>query len=283
MPPGFGLLDAALISIPVGLLLLGLIRGAPVELASCVGCLVGVFAAWLISAVAPAQEFGPTVAPLIALGTGLIAWRMARGLSRRLGLDTRWVSLGGLFDSCAGGVMGGLRGVAMVSAGCLAYAVIFVPLGFANALDTVSYPVFLSVGSRVTSAALAVAPSTPSPGIAGSQSNFASVPLPLTMPRIPSDGAPSRSAPPVQTVSSGPGPGLAALIHAVAPGALAGTVATPIRPIPAYHSDFPVRSVPVSLIETHHNILHPRGIGSVARVVPSRFRSGTSTDGRTAR
>lgn len=53
MPPGFGILDALLVAVPISLALLGLIRGAPVELASCCGCIAGVAAAWVVSTLAP--------------------------------------------------------------------------------------------------------------------------------------------------------------------------------------------------------------------------------------
>ena len=256
MPPGFGILDTLLVSIPIFLALLGLIRGAPVELASCLGCIAGIAAAWAISTVPFVHDLGQPASPLIALAGGVVAWRLMRGISNRFGLDTRWFDLGRLFDSFAGFSMGGLRGVAMVSAGCLVYAVVMVPLGLTNPLETVAYPVFLSVGSQVTSAVVAkVEPlmtATPSE-TAGSQS-FASVPLPMVMPQI--------GTPPVPAaVAAVPGAALASLIHAVAPSAVAATMLPPpATAVPAYRPDIPVRQVPVSLIETHHNLLHPHGI-----------------------
>ena len=180
MPPGFGLLDTALVSVPVMLALLGLIRGAPVELASCCGCFVGAAAAYLVSCLAPVHALGEPVAPLLALAAGVVTWRLTRGLSERLGLNTRWIDLGGLFDSATGCVMGGIRGIALVSAACLAYAMILVPLGLANPMQTVAYPVYLAVGSQVTSAVMASAKAPA--GETGT--TLASVPLPLTMPQI---------------------------------------------------------------------------------------------------
>ena len=259
MPPGFGLLDTALASIPICLAVLGLIRGAPVELASCLGCIAGIAMAWVISNIPFVHELGQPGSPLMALAGGVIAWRLVRGLSNYFGFDTRWFDLGRLFDSFLGFSMGGLRGVALVSAGCLAYGVIMVPLGLANPLQTVVYPVFLAVGSQVTSAVIAKldSPSAPPAGESSPQS-FASVPLPLTMPQIPA------SEPPLPTITASasvPGAALSSLIHAVAPGAIAATMMPPQRmPRPAYHADIPVRQVPVTLVETHHNILHPHGL-----------------------
>ena len=261
MPPGFGILDTLLVSLPIFLAILGLIRGAPVELASCLGCIAGIAAAWAVSTVPFVHDLGQPASPLIALASGVIAWRLMRGISDRFGFDTRWCDLGRLFDSFAGFSMGALRGVALVSAGCLAYAVVLVPLGLANPLDTVAYPVFLSVGSQVTSAVIAkLEPLTATPGDTVGPQSFASVPLPLLMPQIPN------TEPPAAAV---PGAALASLIQAVAPSAVAATMLPPARavPMPAYHPDIPVRQVPVSLIETHHNLLHPRGIGSVRHTV----------------
>jgi hypothetical protein len=260
MPPGFGILDTLLVSLPIFLAILGLIRGAPVEFASCLGCLAGIAAAWAVSNIPVVHDLGQPASPLIALASGVIAWRLMRGISDRFGFDTRWIDLGRLFDSFAGFSMGGLRGVALVSAGCLAYAVVLVPLGLANPLDTVAYPVFLSVGSQVTSAVIAkLEPQTASqPETAEARSSagstsFASVPLPMVMPQIPGPAAPSAVA---------TGLALASLMHAVAPSAIAATMAPLPRGVtmPAYHPDIPVRGVPVSLIETHHNLLHPRGM-----------------------
>ena len=287
MPPGFGVLDTALVSIPIFLTLLGLIRGAPVEFASCVGCLAGIFATWLVSCIAPVQALGQPAAPLIALAAGVAVWRLVRGVSNRYGFDTRWIDVGRVFDMFAGGFMGGLRGVALVSAGCLSYAMIGVPLGLANPMRTVIYPVFLGIGSRVTSAALqAAAPVTAQLAEATPAQNMATVPLPFIAPHIgqpepsfASNGParftpppfPSAAVPPTAAtgVAMGPvtqtanGPGLASLIHAFAPDA----AAAPMQPMPqpqpppAHHPDIPVRGVPVSLIETHHNILNPLGSG----------------------
>ena len=103
----FGLLDTALISVPVFLTLLGLIRGAPVELASCCGCVAGIAVAWFVSCLPPLQALGQPVAPLLALLSGVVAWQIMRGLSKRFGFDTRWVDLGRLFDAFVGGAMGG--------------------------------------------------------------------------------------------------------------------------------------------------------------------------------
>ena len=258
MPPGFGLLDASLVSIPICLAILGLIRGAPVELASCLGCIAGIAAAWVISNIPFVHELGQPASPIVALAGGVTAWRLVRGLSNTFGFDTRWFDLGRLFDSFLGLSMGAIRGVALVSAGCLAYAVIMVPLGMADPLQTVVYPVFLSVGSQVTSAVIAKldASSATFTGDSGSQS-FASVPLPLTMPQIPASDPPL----PAYASATVPGVALSSLIHAVAPAAVAATMMPPPpRPVLAYHPDIPVRQIPVSLIETHHNILHPRGL-----------------------
>lgn len=266
MPSGFGLLDTALVSVPIFLMLLGLIRGAPVELASCCGCIAGVAAAWLVSCLGPVQALGQPAAPVAALVTGVVAWRLTRGLSQRLGFDTRWIDLGRGFDSFVGAVMGAARGVVFVSAACLSYAVIVVPLGLSNPIDTVSYPVFLALGSRVTSAVVEVsrpvvvtlAEQTSLPFVTLQSGAPAHVAASLAAPPLPSAALPS---PPLPGSTASPprtnGPGLAALIHVSAPDA----AAAPARPLPlaTYHPDIPVRSVPVSLIETHHNILHPFG------------------------
>ena len=305
MPPGFGLLDTALVSIPVFLTLLGLIRGAPVELASCCGCLAGVVAAWTVSALPFVHGLGQPMGPLLALLAGMIVWRLARGVSKRLGFDTRWIDLGRIFDSFVGGAMGALRGVAFVSAACLSYAMIFVPFGLANPIHTVVYPVFLAVGSQVTSAVIERAePFTTKLADAGPSQSLATVPLPFTLPQIGSQiGAQidAPSAPPGQAplhaqvsapapyaplpppplppppfpslaqagpaqagpAQAGPvpmptnGPALAALLHVIAPSAAAAPTQPPM---PVYHPDIPVRGIPVSLLETHHNILHPYGL-----------------------
>ena len=192
MPPGFGLLDAALFSVPVFLTFLGLIRGAPVELASCCGCAAGIVVTWFVSCLPPVQALGQPVAPLLALLSGLVAWRIMRGLSKRFGFDTRWVEFGRIFDAFAGAVMGGTRGVAFVAAGCLSYAMIAVPLGLANPMRTVAYPVFLAVGSRVTSAAIEAAePVRAEIAQATPAQSLATVPLPFVAPQIgtPDSGA----------------------------------------------------------------------------------------------
>ena len=254
MPPGFGLLDAMLVAVPVLLTLLGLIRGAPVELASCCGCIAGIVAAWAVSCLAPVQALGPPATPLLALIAGVVVWRLARGLSRRLGFDTRWIDLGRVFDSVLGGAMGALRGVALVSAGCLAYAVVCVPFGFANPVQMVAYPVFLALGSQVTSAALASAqPAAVMLSSATVPDSMASVPLPFIAPHI--DPSPTAVPATVNTYAAASGSGLAALVQTIAPPA----AAAPVHPSPAFHPDIPVRDIPVSLIETHHNILHPFG------------------------
>ena len=268
MPSGFGLLDTALVSVPIFLMLLGMIRGAPVELASCCGCIAGVAAAWLVSCLGPVQALGQPAAPVAALVTGVVAWRLTRGLSQRLGFDTRWIDLGRVFDSFVGAVMGAARGLVFVSAACLSYAVIVVPLGLANPADTVSYPVFLALGSRVTSAVVDVsspvvvtlAEQTSLPFVAPRFGAPAPVIAPLAAPPLPSAVLPP---PPLPGLTAQPplprtnGPGLAALIHVIAPDA----AAAPLRPLPlaTYHPEIPVRSVPASLIETHHNVLHPFG------------------------
>ena len=255
MPPGFGVLDTALVSVPFLLLLLGLVRGAPVELASSVGCLAGIVAAWMVSMLAPVHLLGPTGGPLVALFAGIVAWRVVRSLSNRFGFDTRWIDLGRLFDSFAGGAMGAVRGVAFVSAGCLSYAMILVPLGLSNPLDTVAYPVFLAVGSRVTSAVIAsTATLALRQGDQAWAQSLATVPLPLTAPQIAS--AQPQPAPSAQPTV--PGVALASLMHAIAPAA----IAAPMQPVQApagIGHDIPVRGIPANLIETHHNIRQPFG------------------------
>ena len=258
MPPGFGLLDAMLIAVPVLLTMLGLIRGAPVELASCCGCMAGIAAAWAVSCLGPVQGMGQPAAPLLALAVGMVVWRLARGLSRRLGFDTRWIDLGRIFDSVVGGLMGAVRGLAIVSAACLAYAVVAVPFGLANPLQTVAYPVFLALGSQVTSAVITRAqPAAALFADTTAPDNAASVPLPFIVPHLGPPQAWANPAPPAAA-----GPSLAALAHAVAPAAVAAPLPAyrpdiPIRDIPV--RDIPVRGIPVGLMETHHNILHPFG------------------------
>ena len=246
MPPGFGLLDTALVSVPVLLLLLGLIRGAPVELASCLGCAAGIAAAWVVGCLPVTASLGPTWSPLAALAGGLAAWRLAAGVSHRFGFDTRWIDLGRLFNSFVGGAMGALRGLAVVSAGCLSYAVILVPLGLANPMRTVAYPVFLSLGATVTHAVMEA--SEPAATKLAAAVAF--------VPRLPVP-APEPPAPPAPLPTTN-GPALAALIQVIAPNAAAATSQPPV-PLPVPRPDSPVREVPISLIETHHNILHPFG------------------------
>ena len=253
MPPGFSLLDAALVSLPIFLMLLGFIRGAPVELASCLGCMVGAVAAWLVSSVPMVHGLGEPMAPLLALLGGIVTWRVVCWVSHHFGFDTRWVDLGRIFDCFVGGVMGGVRGVALVSAGCLSYAMILVPFGLANPMRTVAYPVFLAVGSQVTSAAMATADPVMAKFVdAGAGQSLATVPLPFTAPRlVAAQVAPL--PPPLPTVN---GTGLQTLMHAIAPSA----AAAPVLPIPVYHPVVPARGIPASLMETHHNILHPFGL-----------------------
>ena len=254
MPPGFGILDTVLVSIPFFLAILGLIRGAPVELASCLGVLAGMAAAWAVGCVPFVHTLGEPAAPLVALASGVVVWRLARGLSQRLGFDTRWVDLGGLFDSFAGLAMGALRGVALVSAACLAYAMVFVPMGFADPVQTVAYPVFLAVGSKVTSAVIAgVTNASLSPLDAGQPQPQAvsSIPVPVSDSTIAAVAAPTAA----------PGVAFAALVRVVAPNALAATMQpAPSLSQPGAHPDIPVRQVPVTLMETHHNIVHPHGL-----------------------
>ena len=110
-------------------------------------------------------------------------------------------------------------------------------------------------------------PLSGTPGGESAQS-FASVPLPLTMPQIaapasaPSHASNQAYAPnPAPVSASVPGAALSSLIQAVAPAAVAATMMPPPRmPMPAYHPEIPVRQVPVALMETHHNILHPHGL-----------------------
>ena len=283
MPPGFGLLDTALVSIPIFLMLLGLIRGAPVELASCCGCIAGVAATWLMSCLGPVQALGQPAAPLVALFAGLAVWRLVRGLSHRWGFDTRWVDLGRVFDSFVGGAMGAARGLVFVSAACLSYAVICVPLGLANPMNTVAYPVFLTVGSNVTNAVVqaskpvvaTLAEQTALPFVtphAATTASFAALPLPASPPLPAAQPLPATL--PLPTGASAPlpptanGPGLAALLRGIAPGSAVGP-AQPVpqpQPIVAYHADIPIRTLPVSLIETHHNVLHPFGTAGRRRV-----------------
>ena len=291
MPPGFDLLDAMLVAVPVLLTMLGLIRGAPVELASCCGCIAGIVATWAVSCLGPVQALGQPAAPLVALGAGVVVWQLARGLSRRFGFDTRWVDLGSIFDSVVGGLMGALRGLAFASVGCLAYAMVAVPLGFANPVHTVAYPVFLALGSQVTSAVLArVQPAATLLANATTADTAASVPLPRTAPwtstapALAAPGvAPSPAAIPVTTAYVAPsGATLAAVVHTVTPPAAAISpipmpvshpdipmpvshpdipmpVSHPDIPMPVSHPDIPVRGIPVALIETHHNIMRPFG------------------------
>ncbi len=280
MPPGFGLLDTALISVPVFLILLGLIRGAPVELASCCGCIAGFAMAWFVSCLPPLQALGQPAAPLLALLSGVVAWRIMGGLSNRFGFDTRWIDLGRLFDVFAGGVMGGVRGVAFVAAGCLAYAMIAVPLGLANPMRTVAYPVFLAIGSHVTSTVIEatepvraeIAELAPS-SAASSVQSLATVPLPFVAPQIGTAAsgaartdyvqagyAQTSPAPSPGVTQQGNGPGLSALIHSIAPSAAAAPTQPRMQAVPVYHPDVPVRGIPVGLMETHHNILHPLGL-----------------------
>ena len=246
MPPGFGLLDTALVSVPIFLMLLGLIRGAPVELASCCGCAAGVASAWLVSCLPPFQALGQPGAPLVALMTGLAAWWLARGVSHRFGFDTRWIDFGRLFDSVTGGVMGGIRGLAIVSTGCLSYAVICVPLGLANPIGTAAYPVFLTLGANVTHAVMEAS----EPVAIKIADAITPVPAPVhaALPAAP---------PPLPTAN---GPALAALIHVIAPEAAAASSLPLPLPLPVPRADSPVRGIPVSLMETHHNILHPFGM-----------------------
>ena len=249
MPPGFGLLDAMLVAVPVLLMMLGLIRGAPVELASCCGCIAGIVAAWAVSCLGPVQALGQPGAPLLALAAGTVVWRLARGLSRRFGFDTRWIDLGSIFDTVAGGLMGALRGLAIVSAACLAYAVVAVPFGFTNPVQTLAYPMFLALGSQVTSAVIARAqPAAAMLADSTAPDSVVNVPLPFIAPHIgPAAPAPSNA------------PSLSGLAHAVVPTAVAAPIAPLAAPVPVYHPDIPVRGIPAGLMETHHNILHPFG------------------------
>ena len=252
MPPGFGVLDTVLVSIPFFLAMMGLIRGAPVELASCFGCLVGLAAAWAVGCMPSVQSLESPAGPLIALVSGVVAWRLARALSHWVGLDTRWVNFGRLFDSVLGLSMGALRGVALVSAGCLAYAMVMVPMGLANPVKTVAYPVFLAMGSRVTSTVIATVETTSlSPLASGRVQQAASlIPVPVSAPTLAAVAAPETA----------PGVAFAALVRVVAPNAIAATMLpAPRAPLASAHPDIPVRQVPLSLIETHHNILRPHG------------------------
>ena len=285
MPPGFGLLDTALVSVPVFLTLLGLIRGAPVELASCCGCAAGIVVAWLVSCLPPVQALGQPMAPLIALLSGVVAWRAMRYLSQRFGFDTRWIEFGRMFDAFAGAAMGAIRGVVFVAAGCLAYAMIAVPFGLANPMRTVAYPVFLAVGSQVTSAVLgATEPVRAEIAQSAPAQNLATVPLPFLAPQVGAAasgagraeyaqaGLPTPPASPVSQPMAPPstapitvmqrenGPGLAALLHALAPSAAAAPSQPRLQPVPVYRPEIPVRGIPVGLMETHHNILHPLGM-----------------------
>jgi hypothetical protein len=266
MPHGFGVLDSMLVALPVFLALFGLVRGAPVELASCLGCIAGAIAAWAVGNTVLVQGLSQPWGPLLSLGAGIVTWRLTRGLTRKLGFDTRWTSFGTLLDSVLGFGMGGLRGVAFVSAGCLAYAMIFVPLGLANPIDTVAYPVFLALGSQVTSAVVtAAAPASTQMAINTAQPSLISVPLPLLAPHIgdepPAPAAQSAPMPaPASLGTVAPataGVAVASLLHALTSDA----VAAPVRPgdRTVAHPVIPVRGVPAWLVETRHNIANPYG------------------------
>ncbi len=255
MPPGFGVLDAALVAVPIFLMLLGLIRGAPVELASCLGCVAGVIVAWLVSSIPLVHGLGQPMAPLLAVVSGIIAWRFMRGLSHRLGFDTRWINLGRLFDSFVGGLMGAVRGVALVAVACLSYQMIAVPFGLGDPMRTVAYPVYLAIGSQVTSIAVATAdPMLAKLVDTGSTQSMATVPLPFTAPRLAAL-PPQVAIPVAATLPSTNGIGLQTLIYAIAPSA----AAAPVQPLAVYHPEIAARGIPVSLLETHHNLAHPFG------------------------
>lgn len=262
MPPGFSLLDAALVSAPIFLTLLGLIRGAPVELASGLGCMAGAAAAWLVGSIPMIHGLGDPMAPLLALLGGVVTWGVVCRISHHFRFDTRWIDLGRIFDSFVGGLMGGIRGVALVSAGCLSYAMILVPFGLANPMRTVAYPVFLAVGSQATSVVIATAEPVMAKFVAtGAGQSLATVPLPFTALQLaaPQLAAPQLAAPQlaaVQAPSTVNGTGLQALMHAIAPSA----AAAPVLPVPLYHPVVPARGIPAGLMETQHNILNPFGL-----------------------
>ena len=245
MPPGFGLLDTALVSFPLTLALLGLIRGGPVELASCCGCLASAAVTWIVGATPLVQALGEPTAPILALLSGIAVWHVARSAARWRRLDLHWLDLGRGFDSVAGFVMGAMRGAALAVAGCLAYAIFLVPLGLSDPAQTLVYPRFLNVGARVTGALTAsrgAAEANLSVAESGTMDAFRAVPAPAL-----SEAQAART-----------GTALATLLHAVAPSASAATMLPP-QVARTLQPDIPVRQFPVALIETHHNLLHPRG------------------------
>ncbi len=170
MPPGFSLLDALLVSVPLCLALLGFLRGGPAELISCVGCGAALVAAWLTGAIPALRSLGQPIDLLIAGMAGLAVWSMTTTVCRLLRLDTHGLQWGHALDGVTGLSFGAFRGLVLVAAACLFYASALVPVGLANPADSIVYPVFLQAASRLTQTTMGPSPApasadgAPSPG-----------------------------------------------------------------------------------------------------------------------
>ncbi len=237
--PTIGVLDALLLAGPVSLAALGMIRGSAVELASCVSTATGLIIAWVIAFQTPVQTLGTPMAVAVGLVCGIVAWRLARHLCQRLAHGQRPSGWTRCLDGVAGAAMGASRGVALVAAVCFAYAVVLVPVGLHDPAEAIAYPVYLQVASAASGVAVAAPVKTVEP--TALPTAVANAALPGLIPAIPPPTVPARPAL------------MPAILNAIAPSA----AAAPVLPRTV---DVPVRQFPASLVETHHNLLHPFGL-----------------------
>lgn len=249
MPPGFSFLDAMLVCIPIGFAAMGLIRGAAVEMSSSLGCLVGAAAAWGLGQTSFVEALGQELGLIVALVAGVVAWRLSRRLLPSWGVGEQWTSAWGRgLDWLAGLLLGGVRGLALVCAACLACAMLAVPLGLSAPVKSVVYPVFAGLALQTLRPVLA----STLPAIVPT-AEAASPVRPAALPAVP---------PMHDVVDVAPPASAWALEAAAAARALTARTSAAAMPPAAAQPDIPVRQLPVNLVETHHNLLHPQGSAS---------------------